>query len=146
MFHAIEDGSDYARGIAFTAEGDVVVAGSSTHAYARRFDVDGGEVWSAVYGYVESSGADVVVTTDGTIVLVGSTSSLGSSGATPALFGIEPDGGALQWTQLVFDGGITGSTSEAAHGSDGSFAVTGSHTPHVFEGTDLWVARYAPTQ
>lgn len=146
VFHAIDDGPDYARGVAFTTEGDLVVAGSSTHAYARRFDPDGAEVWSTVYAYVEAGGNDVAITTEGTIVVAGYTSSLGSSGSTPALFGIEPSGGALQWTQLVFDGGITGTALEAVAGPDGTFAVVGLHTPHVFEGSDLWVARYAPVR
>lgn len=68
----------------------------------------------------------------------------GSSGSTPALYGAEPAAGALQWTQLVFEGGITGVALAGAAGPDGTLAVAGFHTPHAFEGSDLWVAYYAP--
>jgi hypothetical protein len=145
VFDAIsDDGSDVARGVAFTSDGEIVVAGSSTHAYARRFDAAGAEVWSVVYAFEEASGRDVAVTSDGSVVIAGFVSSLGTSGETPALYGAEPAAGALQWTQLVFEGGITGVALETAAGPDGTLAVAGFHTPHAFVGSDLWVAYYAP--
>ncbi len=143
VFDAIADGQDYALGAAFTAEGDLVVAGSTTHAYLRRFDPDGAEVWSAVYAGVEGSGTDVVVTSDGMIALVGSISSLGRSGITPAIFGVDPSDGTLLWLQLALDGAINGSARQAAAGPDGALAVVGDESPHAFQGDDLWVARYA---
>lgn len=146
VFDAISDAPDYATGAAFTTEGDLVVAGSTTHAYLRRFDPDGAEVWSAVYAGVEGSGHDVAVTSDGLLALVGSLSSLGSSGLTPAIFGVDPSDGTVVWVQLALDGAVNGSARRAAAGPGGVLALVGDESPHAFQGDDLWVARYAPSR
>lgn len=146
-FDAIADADDVASAVAFTPDGDVLVAGSNTHAYVRRLGgADGSALWSGVYAGSEGDGAAVAATDDGLVVLVGGLQSTGTSGETPVMYGIDADAGGLLWTQLVFDGGVTGAASAVAAGPAGAVAVAGDHTPHAFDGTDLWVARYAPSR
>ena len=144
VFDAIEKDEDAARGLAFTAEGDLLVAGAGLYAYLRRFDADGAEVWSQVYGFAEASARDVGITTDGVVVMIGDDSSLGSSGRTPVLFGIDPADGTEVWRNAPLGGAVIGNGMRLATGPGGAFAAVGSATPHIFEGTDLWVVSYWP--
>lgn len=144
VFDAISDAEDAARGLAFTADGELLVAGSGSYAYLRRFDADGAEVWSQVYGFAEASARDVAITSDGVVVMIGDDSSLGTSGRTPVLFGIDPTDGAEVWRNAPLGGAVVGSGMRVGAGPDGAFAAVGSQTPHIFEGNDLWVAAYLP--
>ncbi|HWB76870.1 MAG TPA: PQQ-binding-like beta-propeller repeat protein [Nannocystaceae bacterium] len=144
VFDAIEKDEDAARGVAFTPEGDVLVTGAGLYAYLRRFDADGAELWSQVYGFAEASSRGVGITTDGVVVLIGDDSSLGSSGRTPALFGIDPADGTEVWRNAPLGGAVIGNGARLATGPGGAFAAVGSATPHIFEGTDLWVVSYLP--
>jgi hypothetical protein len=144
VFDAISDDEDAARGVAFTPTGDVLVAGSGLYAYLRSFDADGAEVWSQVYGFAEASARDVAITSDGVVVMIGDDSSLGSSGRTPVVFGIDPENGAEVWRNAPLGGAVVGYGMRVAAGADGAFAVVGGESPHIFEGDDLWVAAYRP--
>ncbi|MEM6991777.1 MAG: hypothetical protein AAF721_14820 [Myxococcota bacterium] len=138
------NGLDMYRSLAFAANGDVVavglgtIAGEGQSALFDRYDNDGNEVWLSTIGDEGDDGAfDVVVDSDGNIVIAGNNSS-------DAWLVKYSDAGDEPWWSKSYD---NGASFEAFSGvdvdADDNILVGGGY---FFGGFDfsLWVAKFTP--
>jgi uncharacterized delta-60 repeat protein len=145
-------GDDSGLGIAVDADANVLVTGYETNAsgsedaWLRKYDPDGGTIWTRTYAGAEDLfAAETGVATDaGGNVLV-----TGFEYTTVGTFDIfvrkyDPDGASL-WTQ-TYDGPghDLDWTNDITADVDGSVIATGSQTAMSGGTSDVWTAKYGP--
>lgn len=115
------------RSVAATNDGGCVVIGDIYHAESNtllltKFNATGREEWSRTLGSDDSHGYAVMITSNGHILLTGSTQSNDTSHLLVAQYTLKGD---LQWANAIVTGGNT--YGYAITGTnDGGFAVAGT--------------------
>ena len=138
------DGAEFTA-VAAMPDGGVVAAGrlgtSTPDAWLVRFAPDGSIVWQvAMDGTELDQWRDVIVTTDGGIVVAGVTFSHGAGNGDAWLARFSA-GGALEWQRAFGGTGVDGWYSYVVETSDGSLmlaTLVGSLRP---SGWDAWLLR-----
>jgi hypothetical protein len=130
-------GDDYAAGVAIDGSGAVYVGGytfgdvggtnqGSVDGFVRKYDADGGVLWTRQYGtFYGDTVEGVAVADDGTLYAAGTTgapgSVLGASGTGPALLRAYTASGDVLWTRQYAREVVR----DVAVASDGTLAIGG---------------------
>jgi cysteine-rich repeat protein len=142
-----DDGIDIATDLAGNAAvvGDQAVAGQGRNIWVRKYDPDGGTLWTRGYNG-SSSGDDFGVGVDfdsGGDVLVAGTEAVAGEGENIWVRKYDPDGATL-WTR-TYNGAASGDDEGrcVAADADGNVLVAGLESVSG-EASNVWVRKYDP--
>lgn len=142
--------NDYGNSIKQTSDGKYVVTGkTASYGYANtngdiylaKFFNDGSLEWSRTLGYdLLDSGEDIIQSSDGSYILLGSTTSYGTSGSSDVILAKFSTDGTPAWTKTW---GTTGTDyGYALVESDDGYTVTGV-TRAINTLTDTLIAKFS---
>lgn len=144
-------GDDWANHLAQTDDGGYILAGVSDYyeevdagVFVVKTNSLGDTIWTRIYGGVDyDEGGDVIQTSDGGYLIVGSTYSFGAGGSDFYVIRTDAFGDTL-WTQTY--GGLYDESwvLNVDIGSDGGYAVVGATYSFGAGDEDGWVVKLAP--
>ena len=142
---------DQALGIAVDSNGDVLVTGSETtatsaDAWVRRYDMDGGTIWTRAYSGAQglgAQGASIAVDGSGDILVTGA--ELSAAGVVDIFVRKYDSGGTDLWTETHGGAGNDIDISyDIATDASGNVLVTGFEIMTAGAAPDIWTGKFDP--